>query len=563
MQSKNKTKAGLTAIYCRLSSDDGREGESNSILNQKAMLSKYAKEKDLGDTKVYIDDGYTGTNFNRPGFQELLEDIDMGYIHTIVVKDLSRLGRDYLLVGYYTDTFFPDRDIRFIAVNDLVDSADGDNEIAPFKNIMNEMYARDTSRKVRSAHRIRGNLGEPLSPPPYGYMKNPENNKKWIIDPETAPVVKMIFDYCIEGKGIETTARLLQEQKFLTPTFYWKSKGIGRGGIKNQQNPYKWNKSTIRTILTSPEYKGDLVNFKTYSKSYKDKKRRDNTPENWKVFENNHEAIIDRETWNMVQEIREKTKRRAPKNVEKNMFADILYCADCGAKLWFNVNSKNPDISFFNCSNYRGNRGTCDSTHYIRADSIEQVVMLELSRLVSCLEYKEDELIKLLTQKAKTDMNKENKNLETNLSSLKGRNAEVSRIYSKLYEDNVSGKITDDRFMELSHKYDTEQNELKTSIKTIQKELLEVEKLEVSKDKFILAIRRFMEMRVLTPAILRELVEKIAVYHTEGVGKNRVQKIVIHYRFAGAIDIPKEVFDNSYKLDSRQGVAINYQICAC
>lgn len=227
MQSKKKEdNVGITALYCRLSRDDGAEGDSNSVANQNRMLTKYAKENGFGNTRFYVDDGYTGTNFNRPGFQQMLEDIEMGYVSTIIVKDMSRLGRDYLQVGYYTDTYFPDRDIRFIAVNDCVDSNDGENELAPFRNVMNEMYARDISRKVRSSHRLRGNAGEPLSQPPYGYIKSPENKKKWIVDAEAAQVVQDIFRMCLEGKDNETIARILQEQKVLIPMAYWQSKGL-------------------------------------------------------------------------------------------------------------------------------------------------------------------------------------------------------------------------------------------------------------------------------------------------------------------------------------------------
>ena len=266
MQSKKKKEQlGLTALYCRLSRDDGAEGDSNSVANQKRLLQKYAKENSLGNTRFYVDDGYTGTNFNRPSFQKMIEDVEMGYVTAVIVKDMSRLGRDYLGVGYYTDTFFPEHNIRFIAVNDCVDSDDGENELAPFRNVMNEMYARDISRKVRSAHRIRGNSGEPLGQPPYGYRKDPLNKKHWIIDPEAAQVVRDIFRMCLEGKGNDTIARILQENGILNCTAYWHEKGIGRGGKKTQPNPYRWKNSTIRKILTQQEYCGDVINFKTYS----------------------------------------------------------------------------------------------------------------------------------------------------------------------------------------------------------------------------------------------------------------------------------------------------------
>ena len=375
MQSNN---VGITALYCRLSRDDRTDKESNSIANQKKLLAQKAKELGLSNTKYYVDDGYTGTNFNRPGFQDLLDDIDMGYISTIMVKDLSRLGRDYVSVGHYTDSFFPDHNIRFIAINDMVDSAEGENEIAPFKNIMNEMYARDISKKVRSAYRIRGNCGEPLAQPPYGYNKDPMNPKKWVIDVEAAEVVRSVFEMCLEGKGNETIAHILHENKVLVPMAYWQSKGLKKGGKKTQTNPYKWNKSSVQKILAQQEYCGDIINFKTYSKNFKNKTRIPNPEENWKVFKDVNEPIIDRSTFETVQKMKAKAKRRAPnpKHAEKNMFCGLLYCSDCGSPLWFNVNHPNTYIKYFMCSNYKGRRDTCDDTHYVRADSLEQIMML-------------------------------------------------------------------------------------------------------------------------------------------------------------------------------------------
>lgn len=560
MQSINN-KNGLVAIYLRLSSDDGRDGESNSITNQRAMLEKYVTDKKLGQTKVYIDDGYTGTNFNRPGFLQMKEDIELGYIHTVIVKDLSRLGRDYVNVGFYTDTFFPNNDVRFIAVNDLVDSFEGENEIAPFKNVMNEMYAKDTSRKVRSAHRIRGSLGEPLAPPPYGYMKDPTNSKKWIIDPEVSPTIKKIFQYCIEGKGVETTAKLLQEQNILTPLEYWKSKGIGRGGAKTSGNPYKWSKGTIAKILTLQEYTGDLVNFKTYSKSYKDKRRRKNPVENWKIFEDNHEAIIDRETFNMVQDIRQKTKRRAPKkeNSEKSMFSNLLYCADCGSKLWSHTNTVNKDIHYFSCSNYiKDTRGTCETRHYIREDAVEQIVMLELKHLGRFAMEDRERFIEVLAEKSNKDIKTQQKLLETTLEKSIARSDNLATLYERLYEDNVSGKVTDEWFMQLSRKYETERVELKLKIARMQEELKNIGEKQKAKELFGTAIDKFMQMKTLTVPLLRELIERIDVYETQGVGKSRTQHIVIHYRFVGYIVLPEIPQKSNYKQDMRQGVAIEY-----
>ena len=376
MQSKKKTEhVGITALYCRLFRDDGAEGDSNSVANQKRLLQRFAKENGLSHTRFYVDDGYTGTNFQRPGFQKLLEDVELGYVSTIMVKDMSRLGRDYLQVGYYTDSYFPDHNIRFIAVNDMVDSNEGENALAPFRNVMNELYARDISRKVRSAHRIRGKSGEPLSQPPYGYMKSPENKKKWIIDPEAAKVVQEIFRMALEGKGNETIARILQERKVLNCTAYWQSKGIGRGGKKTQPNPYK------------------------------NKARLENAPENWVIFKNVHEPLIDRETFEQVQKLTGNTKRRAPKweNSEKNLFCDLLYCADCGKKLWYHTNTVNKDIYYFSCSNYaKDYRGSCSARHYIRADAIEQVVMSELRLLADFCRYDQERFLLRCWSKKRT-----------------------------------------------------------------------------------------------------------------------------------------------------------------
>ena len=559
----NQNQVGITALYCRLSRDDGMEGDSNSVANQKKLLAKYCKENGFDNIKYYVDDGYTGTNFNRPDFQKLLDDIDMGYISTIIVKDMSRLGRDYLQVGYYTDNYFPDRNIRFIAINDCVDSADGENELAPFRNVMNEMYARDISRKVRSSHRLRGNAGEPLSQPPYGYMKAPDNPKKWIIDEDAAKVVRQIYAWCIEGKGNETISRLLQEGEMLVPMAYWQSKGLNRGGKKTQPNPYKWCKTTVAKILSLREYTGDLVNFKTYSKSFKNKTRLRNDEENTVVFKDKHEPIIERDTWERVQKLVAKTKRRAPKkeNGEKNMFCGLLYCADCGSPLWFNVNHPNKAIQYFNCSNYRSNRGTCPTTHYIRADSLEQIVLCELRRLAEYLTHDEEAFADLLEQKTNKDLMRERKTTESALQVAIARNNEVSRLYERIYEDNVNGKITDERFMQLSHKYDTEQSDLKKQILALRERLSELDGMKTSKDNFIKAVRRFMEMQTLTPAMLHELIDKIEVHHITGTGKSRVQQIVIHYRFVGCVEIP-DAPQAKHTLDTRQGVSVTYEAIA-
>lgn len=560
MQSKNKNQIGITDLYCRLSRDDGTESESNSIGNQKKLLSQKAKEMGLTDTKYYVDDGYTGTNFNRPGFQQLIDDIEIGLVSAVMVKDLSRLGRDYVSVGNYTDSYFPEHNVRFIAVNDAIDSDEGESEIAPFKNILNEMYARDISKKIRSSHRLRGSMGEPLSQPPYGYMKSPENKKKWIIDPEAATVVKSIFKMCLDGKGNETIARELQENKVLIPMAYWLSKGLNRGGKKTQTNPYKWCKTTIQKILSQQEYCGDIINFKTYSKSFKNKRRIENSKENWAVFKDVNEPIIDRETFEAVQKFISKTKRRAPKkeNGERSIFNGLIYCGDCHSKMRYHTSTSNKEIHYFTCSDNKVDyRGKCPGRHYVRADALEEVVKLELRRLVEMLEIDESYFAQLLLRKNDEEREKDKKFLESELQKAIARSGTVSQLYEKLYEDNVIGKVSDEWFVELSHKYEKERMDLKAKIADTRHKIEELKNNNSEYEKFISAIRRFMQMDNLTSPLLRELIDHIDIFETEGTGKSRTQRIVIYYRFIGYIELPNTT-KQTHIADTRKGVSVKY-----
>ena len=560
MQSKNKNQIGITALYCRLSRDDGTESESNSIGNQKKLLSQKAKEMGLTDTKYYVDDGYTGTNFNRPGFQQLIDDIEIGLVSAVMVKDLSRLGRDYVSVGNYTDSYFPEHNVRFIAVNDAIDSDEGESEIAPFKNILNEMYARDISKKIRSSHRLRGSMGEPLSQPPYGYIKSPENKKKWIIDPEAATVVKSIFKMCLDGKGNETIARELQENKVLIPMAYWRSKGLNRGGKKTQTNPYKWCKTTIQKILSQQEYCGDIINFKTYSKSFKNKRRIENSKENWAVFKDVNEPIIDRETFETVQKFISKTKRRTPKkeNGERSIFNGLIYCGDCHSKMRYHTSTSNKEIHYFTCSDNKVDyRGNCPGRHYVRADALEEVVKLELRRLVEMLEIDESYFAQLILRKNDEEREKDKKFLESELQKAIARNNTVSQIYEKLYEDNVIGKVSDEWFVELSHKYEKERMDLKARIADTRHKIEELKNNNSEYEKFISAIRRFMQMDNLTSPLLRELIDHIDIFETEGTGKSRTQRIVIYYRFIGYIELSNTA-KQTHIADTRKGVAVEY-----
>ena len=503
---------------------------------------------------------YHTSLFNRPGFQQLIDDIEIGLVSAVMVKDLSRLGRDYVSVGNYTDSYFPEHNVRFIAVNDAIDSDEGESEIAPFKNILNEMYARDISKKIRSSHRLRGSMGEPLSQPPYGYMKSPENKKKWIIDPEAATVVKSIFKMCLDGKGNETIARELQENKVLIPMAYWRSKGLNRGGKKTQTNPYKWCKTTIQKILSQQEYCGDIINFKTYSKSFKNKTRYENSKENWAVFKDVNEPIIDRETFETVQKFISKTKRRTPKkeNGERSIFNGLIYCGDCHSKMRYHTSTSNKEIHYFTCSDNKVDyRGKCPGRHYVRADALEEVVKLELRRLVKMLEIDESYFAQLILRKNDEEREKDKKFLESELQKAIARSSTVSQLYEKLYEDNVIGKVSDEWFVELSHKYEKERMDLKAKIADTRHKIEELKNTNSEYGKFISAIRRFMQMDNLTSPLLRELIDHIDIFETEGTGKSRTQRIVIYYRFIGYIELPNTA-KQTHIADTRKGVAVEY-----
>ena len=503
---------------------------------------------------------YLTSAFNRPGFQQLIDDIEIGLVSAVMVKDLSRLGRDYVSVGNYTDSYFPEHNVRFIAVNDAIDSDEGESEIAPFKNILNEMYARDISKKIRSSHRLRGSMGEPLSQPPYGYMKSPENKKKWIIDPEAATVVKSIFKMCLDGKGNETIARELQENKVLVPMAYWRSKGLNRGGKKTQTNPYKWCKTTIQKILSQQEYCGDIINFKTYSKSFKNKRRIENSKENWAVFKDVNEPIIDRETFETVQKFISKTKRRAPKkeNGERSIFNGLIYCGDCHSKMRYHTSTSNKEIHYFTCSDNKVDyRGNCPGRHYVRADALEEVVKLELRRLVEMLEIDESYFAQLLLRKNDEEREKDKKFLESELQKAIARSNTVSQLYEKLYEDNVIGKVSDEWFVELSHKYEKERMDLKAKIADTRHQIEELKNTNSEYEKFISAIRRFVQMDNLTSPLLRELIDHIDIFETEGTGKSRTQRIVIYYRFIGYIELPNAT-KQTHIADTCKGVAVEY-----
>ena len=554
----------ITAIYCRLSRDDDLAGDSNSIIHQKDMLTRYARERNFPNVSVYSDDGWSGTNFERPDWKRLISDIEAGKVGIVLVKDLSRVGRDYLRVGFYTEVTFPQNGVRFIAVNNGVDSANqSENDFTPFLNIMNEWYARDISKKRRISNKIKGNAGEPMGQPPYGYIKDPNDPKHWIVDDEAAQVVRRVYSMTLEGFGTEQIAAQLEKDGVLTPRAYWLTKGIKRPGKGKQQPPTKWNSSTITKILSLQEYCGDILNFKTYSKSYKNKKRIDNDRENWVVFQDVHEAIIERAVYEQVQQKRGKIRKRRTNNGEHNMFSGLLVCADCGSNLHFHFNQGNPEIKYFNCSNYKGNRGTCTSTHYVRVDFLEEVVLGEIRRLTKFASLYEDEFVKAVIGHSQQAEQTDRKLKEKELKTLLARDEELDGLFERIYEDNVSGKLSDDRFAKMSRRYEDEQKELAEKIKKLRSEIEKQSSRSMTTDMFIGLVRKYTRARKLTPRMLNELIEKIEVFNAEKIDGVWEQRLRIHYNCVGTIEIPTvlPLPIPEVSVNTRKGVVVNYAPC--
>ena len=563
-QSNNKKSRDVTAfLYERLSRDDNLEGESYSIGNQKKLLAKVAKEKGYTNLVHFLDDGISGVTMDRPGFVEMIRQLEQGKAAAVFVKDLSRLGHNYIEVGRLTEEFFPDHDIRLVAVSDNIDTAEGENELAPIRNLFNEWYARDISKKRRISNKIKGNAGEPMGQPPYGYIKDPNDPKHWIVDDEAAQVVRRVYSMTLEGFGTEQIATQLEKDGVLTPRAYWLTKGIKRPGKGKQQPPTKWNSSTITKILSLQEYCGDILNFKTYSKSYKNKKRIDNDRENWVVFQDVHKAIIERAVYEQVQQKRGKIRKRRTNNGEHNMFSGLLVCADCGSNLHFHFNQGNPEIKYFNCSNYKGNRGTCTSTHYVRVDFLEEVVLGEIRRLTKFASLYEDEFVKAAIGHSQQAEQTDRKLKEKELQTLLARDEELDGLFERIYEDNVSGKLSDDRFAKMSRRYEDEQKELSEKIKKLRSEIEKQSSRSMTTDMFIGLVRKYTRARKLTPRMLNELIEKIEVFNAEKIDGVWEQRLRIHYNCVGTIEIPTvlPLPIPEVSVNTRKGVVVNYAPC--
>ena len=557
----NKKSRDVTAfLYERLSRDDNMDGESYSIGNQKKLLTKVAKEKGYTNLVHFFDDGISGVTMDRPGFSDMIQQLEQGKAAAVFVKDLSRLGRNYIEVGRLTEEFFPNHDIRLVAVSDNIDTDEGENELAPIRNLFNEWYARDISKKRRISNKIKGNAGEPMGQPPYGYVKDPENPKRWIVDEEAAQVVRRIYRMTLEGVGTEQIAAKLEEDGILTPRAYWHSKGINRPGKVKDLPPTHWNSSSVIKMLSVQEYCGDILNFKTYSKSYKNKKRLENDRENWAIFKDVHEPIIERAVFEQVQQKRGKMRKRQAKDGERSMFSGLLVCADCGSNLHFHFNQGNPEIKYFNCSNYKGNRGTCGSTHYVRVDFLEQVVLGEIRRLTKYAGLYEDDFLKEVIGHSRQAEETERRLKEKELKSLLARDDELDGLFERIYEDNVSGKLSDDRFAKMSRRYEEEQKELSEKIKKLRSEIEKQNSRAASTDMFVSIVRKYTRARKLTPRMLNELVEKIEVYNAERIDGEWVQRLRIHYNCVGEMNIPNEpaLPIPAVTVNTRKGVFVSY-----
>lgn len=528
----------VTALYARLSKDDDLVGDSNSIVHQKEILAKYAKEHGFTNIEFYVDDGFSGTNFNRPDFQRMMADAEEGKISTVIVKDMSRFGRDYIMVGYYTEIYFSNLDIRFIAINDNVDSnIQTENDLTPFKNVFNEWYARDTSKKIRAVFKAKGNSGKHLTTnPPFGYKKDPDDKDKWIIDDEAAATVRRIFQMYVDGYRISEIGHKLTEEKVETPILYYMNRGIKTNA--RSEYPEIWDLMSIKYILSQTAYAGHTVNFQTAVKSYKTKKQV-NLPRNqWVIFRNTQEAIIDEKTFETVQQMR-KAKRARTKYNEPNMFSGLLYCADCGNHLTIQRVARNRKMDNFSCATYRKKKKGLCSCHRILVSDLETIVKEDLQKVCEYVLFHEKEFTDEYLSGSKRETVKFQAKTKAELKRLYERQEDIGRIIRKLYEDNVNGRITDERFDFLAKSYEDEGNDLKTKIQKLKNALASSVQDEEKLSKFLKVVKSYTKIEELNPEILNSFIEKIYIGETEKYDGRKMQEVEIIYKFVGAINLPQ------------------------
>ncbi len=532
----------VTALYARLSKDDDLVGDSNSIVHQKEILAKYAKEHGFTNIEFYVDDGFSGTNFNRPDFQRMMADAEEGKISTVIVKDMSRFGRDYIMVGYYTEIYFSNLNIRFIAINDNVDSnIQTENDLTPFKNVFNEWYARDTSKKIRAVFKAKGNSGKHLTTnPPFGYKKDPNDKEKWIIDEEAAATVRRIFQMFVDGYRISEIGHKLTEEKVETPILYYMNRGIKTNA--RSEYPEIWDSMSIKYILDQTAYAGHTVNFQTAVKSYKTKKQIRLPKEDWIIYRNTQEPIIDEKTFETVQQMR-KVKRARTKYNEPNMFSGLLYCADCGNHLTIQRVARNRKMDNFSCATYRKKKKGLCSCHRILVSDLETIVKEDLQKVCEYVFLHEKEFTDEYLSGSKKETVKFQSKTKAELKRLSERQEEIGRIIRKLYEDNVKGKMTDERFDFLAKSYEDECNDLKTKIQEFKNALASSVRDEENLLKFLKIVKSYTEIEELTPEILNSFIEKIYIGETERYDGRKMQEVEIIYKFVGAINLPQY---NSY-----------------
>ena len=532
----------VTALYARLSKDDDLVGDSNSIVHQKGILAKYAKEHGFSNCEFYVDDGFSGTNFNRPDFQRLMADAEEGRISTIIVKDMSRFGRDYIMVGYYTEIYFSNLDIRFIAINDNVDSnIQTENDLTPFKNVFNEWYARDTSKKIRAVFKAKGNSGKHLTTnPPFGYKKDPNDKEKWIIDDEAAATVRRIFQVYVDGYRISEIGHKLTEEKVETPILYYMNRGIKTNA--RSEYPEIWDLMSIKYILSQTAYAGHTVNFQTAVKSYKTKKQIRLPKEDWIIYRNTQEPIIDEKTFETVQQMR-KVKRARTKYNEPNMFSGLLYCADCGNHQTIQRVARNRKMDNFSCATYRKKKKGLCSCHRILVSDLETIVKEDLQKVCEYVFLHEKEFTDEYLSGSKKETAKFQSKTKAELKRLSERQEEIGKIIRKLYEDNVNGRITDERFDFLAKSYENEGNDLKTKIQELKNALASSVQEEEKLSKFLKVVKSYTKIEELTPEILNSFIEKIYIGETEKYDCRKMQEVEIIYKFIGAINLPQY---NSY-----------------
>ena len=537
---RNKNNGGekITALYCRLSRDDELSGDSNSIVHQKEILSAYAEKRGFENTRFYVDDGYSGTNFNRPDFLRMMDDVNNGLVGTIIVKDMSRFGRDYIMVGYYTEIMLPQMDIRFIAVNDNVDSENqADNDFTPFRNIINEWYAKDTSKKIRSVLKAKGNSGKHLSViPPFGYKKDPNDKEKWIIDEDAAQIVRKIYRLYLDGDTMGGIARKLTEEGIETPKLYAENRGINH--YKAATYPEIWSRISVEYILSNYEYTGCTVNFKTRRRSFKNKKQVIQGKEDWAVFEGTQEAIIDKETFETVQKMRG-TKRAYTKFNEVNIFSGLLFCADCGGKMTIRRRKEDRRKDAFICSTYRKKKKNLCTEHAVKVNALEQIVLADIRKVCAYVKEYEQAFVEDFRQCSRKESARQQAAARNELTKAESRLSEIEKIIVKLYEEKVCGRMSEDRFELLAKNYETEQSTLKQKIGLLKAGLAAAEECDDSISKFISLVRSYTEVNELTPEILNSFIDKIYIGKPERIDGQRVQEVKIVYKLVGAVNIPQ------------------------